>query len=702
MWRPSVHATFTVYKMPMHSFCRIFLSGFFSMFLLMMVATSDAQVVSPVTFPFPGDHVSLSASAVYTLCKEDVIDYKTLAGSSFLKLPPYIANKTIRLTDTVESIWIYFVIKNTLAVDTSVLIKTGGLARRSILYRVNGQTLEEAGRSGLRMPYSQLTEKDPLRIRLVVKAKSVQPFYFRQQRYGPSAKADIPDLQTETQALTERYNWDQFMLPQKNFTLLLLGFHVAFFLFGAVKYNKGKNDKAYLWFSLTNIFSFIFIAADISLLVFDFFLWDKLNQADYFLFFNIVATLCYLQFQIEFLGLKSIRPGLVKAANNYSVLLAVAGVLTMLADQLNIFPAAFNITRAMSHGLLVFFILMFLHVKNNREGVNRYIFYGMLSWLVGIAFYVPYIWLDLKRYLPPLIRGNFIMGVPAAIEFFFFMKALVYRDQETERQKIQIQQELIGQLKRNEALQQSFTRELENQVKERTSELLEQRKNSEQQREEKLRLEFEQKFSESELKALRSQINPHFIFNVLNTIESFTLESNTTAASDMIQKFSRLTRLVLENSLHLVVPIEKDLQALKLYIELEQIRYQNKFTVEFDVNREIFEENYFIPPMIIQPYVENAILHGLRNLPETGNLRLAVFRQAAYLKITVEDNGIGRAKSGLLKEDNVIQRTSIGMSVTQDRISIFNNLSHHNKASVYIHDLEKGTRVELLFPAELA
>ena len=216
----------------------------------------------------------------------------------------------------------------------------------------------------------------------------------------------------------------------------------------------------------------------------------------------------------------------------------------------------------------------------------------------------------------------------------------------------------------------------------------------------KLLAEFNHKFSESELKALRSQMNPHFIFNILNTIESYALDNNKEAASGMIQKFSRLTRLVLENSMNLSVPFENDLKSLQLYIELEQMRYADKFRVVYNIQEQITEGDYLIPPMIIQPFVENAILHGLRNKPnDSGKLSLSASLQNGYIIVKVEDNGIGRAKAARLKANNPIHKNSLGIKVTQDRVSIFNNLNQDRKANVEIQDLEEGTRVVIWLPA---
>jgi LytS/YehU family sensor histidine kinase len=123
--------------------------------------------------------------------------------------------------------------------------------------------------------------------------------------------------------------------------------------------------------------------------------------------------------------------------------------------------------------------------------------------------------------------------------------------------------------------------------------------------------DFNQKFSESELKALRAQMNPHFVFNILNTIESYALDNNKEAASVMIQKFSPAHPPGIRKFHEPVGAFENDLKSLQLYIELEQMRYADKFKVVYNIQEQIIERDYLIPPMIIQPFVENAIIHGL-------------------------------------------------------------------------------------------
>ena len=130
------------------------------------------------------------------------------------------------------------------------------------------------------------------------------------------------------------------------------------------------------------------------------------------------------------------------------------------------------------------------------------------------------------------------------------------------------------------------------------------------------------------------------------------------------------------------------------------MRYADKFLVLYNLQDHITEQYFFIPPMIIQPFVENAILHGLRNRAgESGILDLSANLENGYIIVQVKDNGIGRARSAELKANNPIQKKSLGIKVTQDRISMFNNLNDYKKANVEIQDLSEGTRVLICLPA---
>lgn len=215
--------------------------------------------------------------------------------------------------------------------------------------------------------------------------------------------------------------------------------------------------------------------------------------------------------------------------------------------------------------------------------------------------------------------------------------------------------------------------------------------------------EFQRSLSEMEISALRAQMNPHFIFNSLSTLESFIMEHQTEEATQQLHKFSRLTRLVLENSARPLVPLEDDLSALRLYVELEQIRFQNAFSVQWFVDADVLDENPQVPPLLVQPFVENAILHGLRN-KKTGEkwLHIRLRREGEMLVFSIEDNGVGREQTRALASHKTGGQTSLGGKLTERRIQLFNQTSR-NTATVQVQDLyhdrpDTGTRVELRLP----
>jgi len=209
------------------------------------------------------------------------------------------------------------------------------------------------------------------------------------------------------------------------------------------------------------------------------------------------------------------------------------------------------------------------------------------------------------------------------------------------------------------------------------------------------------RISESELKALRAQMNPHFMFNAINSIQNFVLKNDSKSAQKYLTKFARLIRSVLENSKHDLVWLNKEVEALELYIELEALRASFSFDYEIVIDDSLNAENLYIPPMIIQPYIENAILHGIMPLHERrGKLEVRFSKSGSVLKCVIDDNGIGRKRAKEIKERKQLAHQSMGMGVTQDRIDILNKQNNNLITEVVIidkteNDLPAGTTVEI-------
>lgn len=202
--------------------------------------------------------------------------------------------------------------------------------------------------------------------------------------------------------------------------------------------------------------------------------------------------------------------------------------------------------------------------------------------------------------------------------------------------------------------------------------------------------------TDTEMKALRAQMNPHFIFNSLNSIADYIDKNQTQAASDFASKFARLMRMVLENSEQKEIPLDEDLKALELYMQLERFRLNNKFDYEIIVDDTIDKENTLIPPLILQPFVENSIWHGIAHKEGEGKILVHVQQQNNMLNCIVEDNGIG-----MQPNENTKKRKSLGMRITRERIEIINKQKNTN-ASVTVAGKESGVRAEILLPLELS
>jgi len=230
-------------------------------------------------------------------------------------------------------------------------------------------------------------------------------------------------------------------------------------------------------------------------------------------------------------------------------------------------------------------------------------------------------------------------------------------------------------------------------------------KNSLQQQEaaqNELKLLHQYQLSESELKAIRSQMNPHFMFNVLNSIESYIMDSDRKTASRLIQKFASLTRLILENSTKSLVTADKEWKALMLYTELEATRYNHVFTYNFIADENLELKTLVLPPMLIQPLIENAILHGLiAESRSDAHLEVRLTKTEAGICITVSDNGLGMEKSAKIpKKLAGVKEKSIGITSIKERIEMINiqNKTTAAKFSITAGENGAGTVATVCLP----
>lgn len=214
---------------------------------------------------------------------------------------------------------------------------------------------------------------------------------------------------------------------------------------------------------------------------------------------------------------------------------------------------------------------------------------------------------------------------------------------------------------------------------------------------------FMQEIASLEMKALRAQINPHFLFNCINSINVMIMNGERESASKYLAKFSKLIRLILENAEKSTVSLQSEIMLLESYIQLEALRFKERINYEVAVDPEIVMEDTYIPSMVLQPFIENAIWHGLMHKgKEGGTIRISVNKMDEGLLCTIEDNGVGRERARELSERSILKSKSMGIKITEDRLRLLSR--EQLKELIHITDLKDthnqalGTRVEISIP----
>jgi len=213
--------------------------------------------------------------------------------------------------------------------------------------------------------------------------------------------------------------------------------------------------------------------------------------------------------------------------------------------------------------------------------------------------------------------------------------------------------------------------------------------------------ELQRKTSEMEMQALRAQMNPHFIFNCLNSINRFIVKNEPQAASDYLTQFSRLIRLVLNNSKKAWIPLEDEIDMLRLYLDMERLRFKDAFSYTVVCGNGVDPSGLFIPPLLIQPFVENAIWHGLMHKKGRGLVTLSFFVENDLLHCSIIDNGVGRSMPARAGTQPASLHKSMGIQITRDRLALINREVQEEKVMFSIEDMvdpsgmAAGTKVNL-------
>lgn len=412
---------------------------------------------------------------------------------------------------------------------------------------------------------------------------------------------------------------------------------------------------------------------------------------------------CYILFIRDLLRVKVYDKRLALVLRYLGLTCLVYAVGRFSSNQLFYDPGLaatlFNAVRLII--LPVNFVLIFWIIFKVRHPLLSYFIVGQLLFFIGAALgtYINYAGMeDIPGHFFGFTESaNIVFQMGLLGEVYCFSIALGKNVSLIQDEKERAGAALVKQLQENERLQTKMNHELDIKVREKTAELVQLYVEIEKEKEQKIKNEFNQKLRETEMMALRSQMNPHFIFNSMNAIKNLIMTERDDDAVIYLDDFSTLLRHILQNSRHREITVEEELETLELYLSLERSRLGAGFRFAINVSSREALSQYQIPPLLLQPIVENAIWHGLHPSLKAEKTLTVTFDTAENLNIIIEDNGIGRAASAKKKK----LYAGMGTTIIRDRLALHNHLSDYD-ILLKIADLEQngrvlGTRVTLTY-----
>ncbi|PRX57022.1 sensor histidine kinase [Flagellimonas meridianipacifica] len=386
---------------------------------------------------------------------------------------------------------------------------------------------------------------------------------------------------------------------------------------------------------------------------------------------QLLGTLLFTYFIIHIMRLKEKHPKAIRIIGYYYLI--VSPVYLMLYGLQMANPRSYLIDYF--HGMVyiptgyIIFFWVFHMVYKQKMMIKKYIFTGMF--VLGTTYLLLFI-STIKN-----VRVNdqylYILYLGILVESLLFALAIGLEQKLVYMENDEIQKKYISQLEENQIITDSMNRTLSEELEQTKSNVVELTAEAHRERTEKLTIAFENKFSQLKLDALRSQMSPHFIFNAINSIKSYFIENDREKAIYFLTKFSKLIRNILESSRKEQISLEEELDILKVYVEIENNRFKNDIHFKIEVEEDLRINKIMVPPLFLQPFVENAIWHGLLTKKGEKNLTIRIHKNSdsKMIKIEIEDNGIGREAVKLRNTKNVLRKESLGLSLTKDRMELF-------------------------------
>ncbi len=398
-------------------------------------------------------------------------------------------------------------------------------------------------------------------------------------------------------------------------------------------------------------------------------------------YFTIIFNCLYFVFFAAFLRIRKVNPKWHRIITLPVYILMAAATLSFLVMRFGDYDLFFHLFKKSFIPLIAVQIFvsfsLLLRVKND---LKYYIIFGgvmlFVTSLIGVHFVRELPWINISRKM-----GDAVYYFGVIVENLAFSYALGYQQKINYRDKVTLQENFIAEMKKNELLKDSISRENEKRL------LVENEK-----------IKYLQEISDLKLSVLQSQINPHFIFNALNSIKYYILEHETQIAAEYLTKFSNIIRTILAASMKRELTLEEELHTLKIYIDIENLRFNNEMDFSIKISPEIDPTKVTLPPLVLQPFLENAILHGISTV-DNKKINVEVEPCNNGIKISIKDNGIGR-ELAFKNNKNPVTRQSMGLKIAHGMLKNYFGAGAYDIKYVDLYENEKpaGTLVVVELP----
>ena len=335
--------------------------------------------------------------------------------------------------------------------------------------------------------------------------------------------------------------------------------------------------------------------------------------------------------------------------------------------------------------IILLTLYCFYLVYITPEKTKNYILFG--SFILFLSSVLTILIIELKFFTNNSDIGFLIFYAGIIIENMFFSLGLGLRQKEILIERNEAKNKLISKLQENESLKEKVNLQLQEKINALNE-----------------KIQLKEELQNLKLTAFRSQMNPHFIFNALNSIKLYITNNDTKEAAHYLTKFSKLIRKILDASTLKEVSLKEELETIDLYMTIENIRFSNEINFNIHINEKINLDTVKVPPLILQPFLENALWHGLSSKKSDKKITLTIDKNSQnFIEISIEDNGIGRIASAKIKSEKSIKRKSLGINLTKDRLTNFVKNLENDYSIIYkdLHNQKEkpsGTKVELKIP----